>query len=837
MTRSSKPPRHWLKPRLKPWLPSFAGRYADLLAVVLLVTLTLVAEWNILNPRTLVGTDAVTQFYPWYSFLGETLRSGELPGWNPYQFSGTPFAADPLSGWTYLPAMVFFTLLPLATAAKAYLFFHPLLAGLGVYALGRALRMNVAGAALAAVAYEYAGYIYVRNVCCFAFVGVVAWLPITILGAEMAIRSRRWLHRGLWWGVSGLALSQILASWLGQGSYYALLALGGYVAYRTLLFPPDNIRGVWSRISGLFMHGAAVLVFGFGLAAAGVLPRLEYNSLSNLSGGYPEDSTGKGFHFIGGWNASDWKQLYVSPGFFYIGAAVLALALVAPLVARSRFGVPYFTALALATLTLSGKAITPLHSLLYLLPSFQNLQPHYTERALVVFYLGAALLAGATVTGLGEYARRKPSLIALPILAGIFIATRSTLVPPIKAPKVPADAGMWEAPMPFLLKNGIQILPGALLVLAFVLMVVAAYALFPPRPVVWRGLAAALLVVAVFVDLHSAGRAAMKSHGEGSVKDKIVRKDLSTYYTSTGAATFLRSKGEGRYRYFAYNPGGFYTRFTKPGIRALEAENRATAFGLQSTQGYNAVRLASYDKYIEALNRQPQNYHGANILPSGFGSPLLDLLNIRYVTVPINIDSNGVNALGALGRGIPIVYRNSRVVVLENKDALPRTWIVHSARQTKQDKALQLLGSGDVNPRETALLESKPPSLVRPNNASADKSSVTDYGANDIKVRTNTGGKGLLVLSEVYYPAWKAYVDGKPVPLYRADQLLRAVPVPSGKHTVELRYESQSLRIGLAISLLTSLALVAVLVALIVTRLRRPKPDSVPLERTRKDDS
>ena len=57
MTRSSKPPRHWLKPRLKPWLPSFAGRYADLLAVVLLVTLTLVAEWNILNPRTLVGRE------------------------------------------------------------------------------------------------------------------------------------------------------------------------------------------------------------------------------------------------------------------------------------------------------------------------------------------------------------------------------------------------------------------------------------------------------------------------------------------------------------------------------------------------------------------------------------------------------------------------------------------------------------------------------------------------------------------------------------------------------------------------------------------------------------
>ena len=817
-----------LKPRMirskssRSRLLSSAGRYADLLAMTLLVVLTVIAEWGIINPKTLVGTDAVTQFYPWYSFLGETLRSGHIPGWNPYQFSGTPFAADPLSGWTYLPAMVFFTLFPLATAAKAYLFFHPLLAGLGVYALARALKMNVAGAALAAVAYEYAGYVYVRNTCCFAFVSVVAWLPLAILGAEMAIRSPRWLQRGLWWGVSGLALSQILASWLGQGSYYALLALGGYVAYRTLLFPPENIRGFLGRVSWSILHGAAVLVFGFGLAAAGILPRLEYNSLSNLSGGYPGDSS---FHFIGGWNAADWKQLYVSPGFFYVGGAVLALALAAPLVARSRFGVPYFAALSLAALTLSGKSLTPLHSLLYLLPSFESLQPHYTERAMVVFYLGAALLAGATVSGLGKYARRTPSLTLLPILAGIFIVTRSNLVPPIKAPKVPADSGLWEAPMPFLLKNGVAILPGALLVLVFVLMVVAAYALFPHRLIVWRGLAAALLVLAVFVDLHSAGRAALKSHSEKTVKDKIVREDLSSYYKSTGAASFLRSKSEGRYRYFSYNPGGFYTRFTRPEIRALEAENRATAFGIQSTQGYNAVHLAAYDGYLKVLNGKSQNYHGANVLPSGFGSPLLDLLNIRYITVPRDIGPKGVNALGALGRGIPILYRNSRVVVLENKDALPRTWIVHSARQSKPEEALKLLNSGSVDPRETALLESKPPSLSRPGDASADKSSVTSYGANDIKLRTRTGAKGLLVLSEVYYPAWKAYVDGKPVSLYRADQLLRAVPVPAGKHTVELRYESRSLQLGVAISLLTSLALVAMLVVLVVARLRHPRKD------------
>jgi uncharacterized membrane protein YfhO len=75
----------------------------------------------------------------------------------------------------------------------------------------------------------------------------------------------------------------------------------------------------------------------------------------------------------------------------------------------------------------------------------------------------------------------------------------------------------------------------------------------------------------------------------------------------------------------------------------------------------------------------------------------------------------------------------------------------------------------------------------------------------------------LLVLSEVYYPAWKAYVDGSPVPVHVADGLLRSVPVPEGEHAVELRYESWTLRAGMAISLLTAAALVS-LVATAVAR-------------------
>ena len=809
--------------------PFFAGRRADLLAVSLLVALTIFAEWGLLRGGTVVGTDAVTQYIPWYSFLGEQLRSGEIPGWNPYQLSGTPFAADPLSGWTYLPAMVFFTLLPLVSAVKVYLFFHPLLAGLGAYALARTLRINVAGALFAAVAYEYVGYIYVRNTCCFAYVSVLAWLPFAILGAELAIRGRSWLQRGMWWAVSGLAISQILAAWLGQGSYYALLGLGGYVAYRTLLFPPENIRGLWRRFTGLAIHGSSVLLFGFGLAAAGILPRLEYNALSNLAGGYPDEDSSLG----AGWSVAEWENLFVEPGFFYAGIVTLALALVAPLVARGRYAVPYFTFLALFALTLSGTGYTPIHSLLYLLPNFESLQPHYPQRSMLLFYLAVALLAGATVSHLGHRASRKPYLVVLPVLATVFLVTRSTLKPPVEMPEEVEDAGLWEVPLPFLLESGVALMPGSLLILGLVLIFVTAYALIPHRFWILRGLAATLLALAVFTDLYSAGKAVIENNGGEQTADQIVRTNLDEYYAPTDATQLLRSNDEEPSRFFAYSLDmRFQRQFMEPDIRALEGEGRPTALRIQSTQIYHAIHLARYDEYLETMNGEEQNYHSANVLPEGLDSPMLDLLNTRHVVIPTDLSGPGEKSLERQKDSYPTIYSDDRVKVLEYEDALPRAWIVHSARQSEPNEILKTLSSGEVNLRETALLEKEPPQLRRPDEAPDDRVSVESYQPDKIKLDVSTGAPGLLVLSEVYYPAWNTYVDGEPVSLYRTNYLFRGVPIPEGSHTVELRYESASLRLGMVISSATVLVCVALVGANAVRRWRKGTSTDEPTVET-----
>ncbi len=817
---------------------SFVRRHADFAAVLALLALTVVGAWDLFREEITLGMDAAAMFYPFYYFLGESLWSGSIPAWNPHQFSGAPFAADPSTGWSYLPAMALFTLLPLVGAAKGLMFLHLLLAGLSTYALARVLGMGIPGAVLAAVAYEYGGFLYLVNPCCFNYIGVMAWLPLALLGAELAIRSRRWPRRLLWWGTSGLALSQALASWFGQGSYYALLVLGGYVLYRTLLSPPGDAPGVKGRLLGCVLHGGAVLLLGFALAAAGVLPRLEYNALSGLAGGYPVE-----LRVTGGWTIPEDWALLSKPGLWYAGLIVLALALVAPLVARLRFAVPYFATLSLCTLILTSQARTPLHSVLYLLPYFERLHPHTPDRMILVFYLGAALLAGAALTALGEQAGRKPSLLALPGLTALLLATASTLFPP--------RPGGWVDLYPLQLQNGVSIPLVSMLFLVLALALVAAYALLPARLAVWRGVAFALLTLVVLADLLAANRVMIDvqrdATGGAVAGDRMSEMDLAAYYRPSGAARFLQSKGEEEpFRYFGYDPGlekydpeleewwqiSSAVWFTEPTTQALEVNGRATLLGLQNVQGYNPTHIARYDEYMNALNGGSQDYHFTDVYERGLYSPLLDLLNARYVIVPARPSQENPEGVRRFERGFerahPTVYEDDQTRVLENREALPRAWIVHSARQVGSgQEALDLLGSGEVDPEQTALLEEEPPQgMSRPEDPSLDQASVNEYGANRIRLNTSTETPGLLVLSEVYHPAWKAYVDGQPAPVYVTDQLLRSVPVPEGEHEVELRYESWTLRAGIAISLVSLLALVALAVTTGVQYWRESTRDS-----------
>jgi hypothetical protein len=675
--------------------------------------------------------DTATAFFPWYTFLGEQLRQGHLPVWNPHTFSGAPFAADPESGWMYLPAMLFYSVLPLDAAVRANLLFHVLLAALSTYALVRLLGLSPLGGLLAATVYAHSGFFEGHNVCCYAYADVAAWLPLSLLGAELACRASS--GRALAWSLAGLAFSQILAAWVGQGAYYAALVLGSYVVVRGLTLRPMQLPMLTANALG-------IAAFGFALGAAGLLPRLEYNLVSNLPGGYPSADVSLRATTWLDWGLIDnWQRLLLQPGFEYIGWPALLLALAAlPLLAlrKGPTMLGYFAALGVIVLVLARAEPTPLHALFSYLPGFERIHARSPERAIIVFYLAPAILAGAGLSWL-ERARGR-----------------------VRRPA-------------------------------------AAIAL--------------LCVALVSLDLHAAwlGQSGESLAGGGDYQ--FSRADLSSYLAPSAGAEFLMRQAANNptqpFRYFGYaghvfgGPMPYTLRWADASVAALQVNNRALLTGLDDTQGYNPVHVARYDALIEAINGQSQNYHHADVFEGGFDSPLLDLLNVRYVVLPSNPASDEVQPNFA--RPLRPIYRDQAVQILENPSAMPRAWLVHAALDAPPGT------TDDFDPRQVALLETPPPVLDWPTDPAAESVEVIDDAPDHLQLRVNAAAPALLVASEIAYPAWRSYLDGQPTQTYVADVALRAVAVPVGVHTIEMRFESVPLEVGLLLTGAASGLLVA----------------------------
>ena len=123
-------------------------------------------------------------------------------------------------------------------------------------------------------------------------------------------------------------------------------------------------------------------------------------------------------------------------------------------------------------------------------------------------------------------------------------------------------------------------------------------------------------------------------------------------------------------------------------------------------------------------------------------------------------------------------------------------------------------------PRTVAVTERRVAGLregPRPGARPPGSARVEDYEAERVVVRSNAAGPALLVLTDSWFPGWKATVDGEETPIDRVDYLIRGVPVPAGAHRVEFRYEPASWRAGW----ITSVVALCVIVAAAAVGLRR----------------
>ena len=109
---------------------------------------------------------------------------------------------------------------------------HLGVAGLSTYGFARLLGMGPLAGLVAAVAYVVRPVPQWNTYCCLIFAQFATWVPLALLGIELALRGRRWRDRVVPWWLTGFAISQMFAGWVGEGWYYALLLPAAYAGYR-----------------------------------------------------------------------------------------------------------------------------------------------------------------------------------------------------------------------------------------------------------------------------------------------------------------------------------------------------------------------------------------------------------------------------------------------------------------------------------------------------------------------------------------------------------------------------------------------------------------------------
>jgi hypothetical protein len=220
--------------------------------------------------------------------------------------------------------------------------------------------------------------------------------------------------------------------------------------------------------------------------------------------------------------------------------------------------------------------------------------------------------------------------------------------------------------------------------------------------------------------------------------------------------------------------------------------NTAMMYGLQDFRSYDGVGVTAYAELLDAGFRFEG---GAHRLVGAGALPLLDLLNVKYVVAPADVDLPA-DRFARVHDGRSRVYENLRV--------LPRAFLADRVVPLRGAEALRALRDGDLDVSRTAIVEEALQSTRQPEAAAGPPgtAAVRSYADTAVTIETRADGRRLLVLSDVHYPGWTARVDGNAAPIERVNYAFRGVVVPAGTHVVEFRYEPASVRAGALLSLI-----------------------------------
>jgi hypothetical protein len=243
------------------------------------------------------------------------------------------------------------------------------------------------------------------------------------------------------------------------------------------------------------------------------------------------------------------------------------------------------------------------------------------------------------------------------------------------------------------------------------------------------------------------------------------------------------------------------------------------------------------------LKRIDDLYRAFTGTPSISSNNLVDLYSMKYIISVTPIEKDPRFELiysrleGLEGKREDLLKENT-IKLYRNRNPLPRAWLVKDHRVLDEKSILASLSGKEFNPRKEVLLEenpgwSTPNSLSRrprsrpragqageprtPNSINELPKIVSETN-NRVRLHVMTKENAFLVLSDTYFPGWKAYLDGNPVKIFRANYNFRAVSIPPGKHEVKFVYHPMSVKLGV---LVTSLGIIGILVMGLCSRFKR----------------
>ncbi|HEY7477887.1 MAG TPA: YfhO family protein [Actinomycetota bacterium] len=738
--------------------------------------------------------DLLAFWLPRWSFLGRSLRELQLPLWNPYEMTGYRFAADPQSGWLAAAPSLLFSLLSPGPAMRGMIALQPILAGVGMFAF---LRVDGIGR-LAATAggLSLAGAMAISEIAiAMPFAGTLAWTTVLLLGAAGFLRAERWSRRIAWVALAGFAWSQVAGAHLSHGLVMATVLTVAYLVARA-----------WGRGGGTAGRVALFLVIVPLCALAVLVPRLRFIQSSSLGEGY--DRLGAQVHDLaagqeepltpgGVW--AGWPIAFgAAPGAYLGAVTLLAVPLALRARRRRRLVVAFGGVLAVTWVVLSDVV----------------LGVGWVRDAVLTTPYGDVLLHNP-----GRL--RYVGVLALPVLAAAGIqGLRDEPMPAHRlAAWLAAGAALWL---------GVPIVAGGALVrwgLFAIAVLPAALALWlSTRTRWWTVMAVGLLAVELTAGAVLASRVSgdeIRVGLEGSGGTPLAFQPLRAPAVDPAAflapTTLVGRIGEDRYLTWAppdaaYEKGYLFAQ--GPTDWPALANERGTLFGVRDALGYNPVQLPRYWAWIRTTNPLPLYYNAAALARPTPAD--LRTLGVRYLVVPEGVTPTVPGHVVATADGYDLV----EVAGWEPLATLRPDWLV------VEDVASALARIPDAAAEGTTIVEGDPgiaPTDHLP--GTVDVISTSDRG---LTARVDAGSDQLLVIRTAYDAGWRATVDGRDAPVLPADAISLAIPVPSGEHTVILRYDDPDVLLGLALSAIVWTALAGAFAGALVRERERARSSEPP---------